>query len=134
MYCRKCGQEMQNDSNFCGHCGTSVIETPQPAFHESNIPVLTLKPIFIPWAAMVSILPIHIFMTIWGGGFFGGPEIEGLALPRDVLFLIDEAYAEFVDTDDYPNTLEYLIKGRRVCIMRTMSKTLGLAGVRRLPA
>lgn len=72
MYCRKCGQEMQNDSNFCGRCGTSVGETPQPAFHKSNIPVLTLKPIFIPWAAMVSILPIHIFMTIWGGGFFGG--------------------------------------------------------------
>ena len=46
------------------------------------------------------------------------------------LILFDEAYAEFVDTDDYPNTIEYLVKGRRICIMRTMSKTLGLAGVR----
>lgn len=46
------------------------------------------------------------------------------------LIVFDEAYAEFVDTGDYPHTLEYVIKGRRVCIIRTMSKTLGLAGVR----
>ena len=72
MYCRKCGLELQNDSNFCGQCGTAISEAPRPTFRESNIPVLTLKPIFVPWAIMLSILPIHIFMTIWGGGFFGG--------------------------------------------------------------
>ena len=72
MYCRKCGLEMQNDSNFCGKCGTPANEVSRPAISESNIPVLTLKPVFVPWAVMLAILPIHIFMTIWGGGFFGG--------------------------------------------------------------
>jgi membrane protein YdbS with pleckstrin-like domain len=72
MYCRKCGREMQNDSSFCPGCGTAVDEPPHPMAQESNIPVLTLKPVFIPWAVMLAVLPLHIFMTLWGGGFFGG--------------------------------------------------------------
>ncbi len=40
MYCRKCGHEMQNDSNFCPGCGTAITETPHPAVQESNIPAL----------------------------------------------------------------------------------------------
>lgn len=72
MYCRNCGREMQNDSSFCPGCGTAVADPLGPTIRESNIPVLALKPVFVPWAVMLSILPLHIFMTIWGGGFFGG--------------------------------------------------------------
>jgi membrane protein YdbS with pleckstrin-like domain len=72
MYCRKCGREMQNDSSFCPDCGAAVGEAPRTVVSESSIPVLALKPVFIPWAVMLAILPLHIFMTFWGGGFFGG--------------------------------------------------------------
>jgi hypothetical protein len=72
MYCRKCGHEMQNDSNFCPGCGAAIGEPPQAAIRESNTPVLSLKPVFVGWAVMMSVLPIQIFMTLWGGGFFGG--------------------------------------------------------------
>lgn len=87
MYCRKCGQEMQNDSNFCANCGSATSEPQHTAVRESNVPVLSLKPVFIPWAATLGILPIHIFMTIWGGGFFGGfsmfaVQAMGLDLPE----------------------------------------------------
>jgi membrane protein YdbS with pleckstrin-like domain len=92
MYCRKCGQEMQNDSNFCGNCGGATGEAPRVAIHESNIPALALKPVFIPWAVMLAILPVHIFMTIWGGGFFGGfsmfaVKAIGLDVPEWSTFL-----------------------------------------------
>jgi len=63
---------MQNDSNFCSGCGTAAGESSVTSVRESNIPVLSLKPVFVPWAVMLAILPLHIFMTIWGGGFFGG--------------------------------------------------------------
>jgi len=72
MYCRKCGQKMQNDSIFCPACGTAVDQSARAVVQESNIPVLSLKPVFIPWAVMLAVLPLQIFMTIWGGGFFGG--------------------------------------------------------------
>ena len=92
MYCRKCGQEMQNDSSFCSACGTAVGESPRTVVQESNIPVLSLKPVFIPWAVMLAILPLHVFMTIWGGGFFGGfsmfaVQALGIKLPPGTTFV-----------------------------------------------
>jgi membrane protein YdbS with pleckstrin-like domain len=77
---------MQYESNFCPECGAATGDAPSATIYESNVPVLTVKPVFIPWAVMLSILPIHIFMTIWGGGFFGGfsmfaVQALGLGLP-----------------------------------------------------
>lgn len=72
MYCRNCGGEMQNEVNFCPDCGTATGTQNQPQIQESDVPVLSLKPVFIPWAVILSIIPIHLFLTIWGGGFFGG--------------------------------------------------------------
>jgi membrane protein YdbS with pleckstrin-like domain len=63
---------MQNEVNFCPDCGTATGKYSQPQVQESNVPVLSLKPVFIPWAVILSIIPIHLFLTIWGGGFFGG--------------------------------------------------------------
>jgi histidinol-phosphate aminotransferase len=52
-------------------------------------------------------------------------------VPDRVLVIFDEAYFEFVDAPDYPDTMAYLREGRRnVLIMRTFSKIFALAGIR----
>jgi len=60
-------------------------------------------------------------------------EVEAFMarLPDDVLAVFDEAYYEFVDSPDYPDTLRYVRAGRKnVLILRTYSKVYGLAGIR----
>ncbi len=53
------------------------------------------------------------------------------AVPEHVLVVFDEAYYEFVESPDYPDTLRYIREGRRnVMVMRTFSKAYGLAGLR----
>ena len=60
-------------------------------------------------------------------------EVEALMkkVPDHVLVAFDEAYYEFVDSPDYPDTLRYIREGRRnVMVMRTYSKIYSLAGIR----
>ena len=52
------------------------------------------------------------------------------SVPADVLIVVDDAYLEFVDAPDYPNSLEYHNNGRLLMTLRTFSKICGLAGVR----
>ncbi len=47
----------------------------------------------------------------------------------DTLVILDEAYWEFVDADDFPKSFRYLKQGN-VLILRTFSKAYGLAGLR----
>ena len=51
-------------------------------------------------------------------------------LPRDVVVVADDAYAEYVVDPEYPRTLEYLKAGRPLVTLRTFSKVYGLAGLR----
>jgi histidinol-phosphate aminotransferase len=53
-------------------------------------------------------------------------------VPGHVLTVLDEAYFEYVDADDYPDGIEEYWKrdGRRVLTLRTFSKMYGLAGLR----
>jgi len=51
-------------------------------------------------------------------------------VPPGVLTALDEAYAEYLDRDDYPSGLDFLRQGRRVAVLRTFSKAYGLAGLR----
>ena len=51
-------------------------------------------------------------------------------VPDDVLVVFDEAYYEYVDRSDYPQTLPYVLAGRNFIITRTFSKIYGLAGLR----
>ena len=52
-------------------------------------------------------------------------------VPDHVLVVFDEAYYEMVESDAYPETLEYVRQGRgNVMVMRTYSKAFGLAGIR----
>jgi len=48
----------------------------------------------------------------------------------DVLIVVDDAYLEFVDDPEYPNSLAYHRGDRLLVTLRTFSKICGLAGVR----
>jgi histidinol-phosphate aminotransferase len=52
-------------------------------------------------------------------------------VPEHVLTVIDQAYFEYIERDDYPDAVErYLKGGHRVAVLRTFSKIYGLAGLR----
>ncbi|MBD3184669.1 histidinol-phosphate transaminase [Candidatus Poribacteria bacterium] len=51
-------------------------------------------------------------------------------VPDHVIVVFDEAYYEYVERDDFPNTVEYVREGRSVVTLRTFSKIYGLAGLR----
>ncbi len=50
-------------------------------------------------------------------------------LPDKVLVVLDEAYDAFIDVDDFPVSLRY-IKRKNVLVLKTFSKSYGLAGLR----
>lgn len=51
-------------------------------------------------------------------------------VPEHVIVCFDEAYIELLDEDAQPDTLRYVREGRNVIVLRTFSKTYGLAGLR----
>jgi len=48
----------------------------------------------------------------------------------DIIVALDEAYIEYVDAGDYPDSLKLLKKYKNLVIMRTFSKAYGLAAFR----
>lgn len=51
-------------------------------------------------------------------------------VPADILILVDEAYFEYVDDPDYPDSLRYHNRRKTLLTTRTFSKLYGLAGLR----
>ena len=52
-------------------------------------------------------------------------------IPENVLVIFDEAYFEYADTDNFPDTIKYIREGREnILVLRTFSKIYGLAGLR----
>ena len=51
-------------------------------------------------------------------------------IPKDILIVIDEAYNEYAEAKDFPNSIEYLNSYNNVIVLRTFSKIYGLAGLR----
>ena len=51
-------------------------------------------------------------------------------IPQEVLVVFDEAYYEYIERSDFPQTLDYIREGRNVITLRTFSKIYGLAGLR----
>ncbi len=49
---------------------------------------------------------------------------------HDTLLIVDEAYFEYVQDAEYPNSLDYHRDGRAILTFRTFSKLYGLAGLR----
>jgi histidinol-phosphate aminotransferase len=52
------------------------------------------------------------------------------SVPDDVLIVSDEAYFEYVNEADFPQTIPLLEKHPNLIILRTFSKIMGLAGLR----
>ncbi|MGI6678376.1 MAG: histidinol-phosphate transaminase [Dehalobacterium sp.] len=52
------------------------------------------------------------------------------AVPENCLVVFDEAYAEFAQKGNFPQTIQFVKDQRNVLIVRTFSKVYGLAGVR----
>lgn len=52
-------------------------------------------------------------------------------VPEKTLIILDEAYCELVDSEDFPDSMAYIREGRpNVMVLRTFSKVYGLAGIR----
>ncbi|MBC7325009.1 MAG: aminotransferase class I/II-fold pyridoxal phosphate-dependent enzyme, partial [Moorella sp. (in: Bacteria)] len=52
-------------------------------------------------------------------------------VPPSILVVLDEAYAEYVTAEHYPDSLAYVRQGRpNVIVLRTFPKIYGLAGLR----
>lgn len=52
------------------------------------------------------------------------------SVPSNVMVVVDEAYHEYMDEPDYPNTVSALRHYPNLIVVRTFSKAHGLAGVR----
>lgn len=66
------------------------------------------------------------------GTMVGQAELDRFmdAVPGHVVVVLDEAYIELLAPEDQPDTLKYVREGRNVIVLRTFSKTYGLAGLR----
>lgn len=66
------------------------------------------------------------------GTYLPAGEIEGLHadLPGNTLLLLDSAYAEYVDREDYESGTALVESADNVVMTRTFSKIFGLAGLR----
>ncbi|RXG63606.1 histidinol-phosphate transaminase, partial [Candidatus Atribacteria bacterium 1244-E10-H5-B2] len=51
-------------------------------------------------------------------------------VPQDVIVVFDEAYYDYVEDKNYPNSPSYVLEGKNVIVLRTFSKIAGIAGVR----
>lgn len=51
-------------------------------------------------------------------------------ISTNVLVVVDEAYIEFAEGKDGPDTLKHVKEGKNVVVLRTFSKFYGLAGLR----
>jgi histidinol-phosphate aminotransferase len=66
------------------------------------------------------------------GTTVGAREVDAFIerLPSEILVVFDEAYFEYVERADYPDSLRYARDGRNVVVLRTFSTAYGLAGIR----
>jgi ribosomal protein L37E len=95
IYCSRCGKKLESDDKFCSGCGIEVSKSVSSSPKLSNYqyssgnfatPKFVLKPRFIPLVTILSVLPLQLFFTLWGAGFFGGfgmfaVQALGLDLP-----------------------------------------------------
>ncbi len=65
----------------------------------------------------------HIITQVEADDFMAG-------IPDHVVVVFDESYYDFVTEPDYADSLAYIKEGRNVLIVRSFSKTAGLANMR----
>lgn len=66
------------------------------------------------------------------GTWIKATELEQFiqAVPENVIVVVDEAYFEYVQVTDYPDTSQWLGRYPNLVVTRTFSKAYGLAGLR----
>lgn len=66
------------------------------------------------------------------GAYYTKSDFEKLlsAVPRELVLIVDEAYFDFADAEDYPNSFNYRKIHPNMLICRTLSKAFGLSGIR----
>lgn len=66
------------------------------------------------------------------GTYIGQVDFEDFMkkVPKHVLVVSDEAYYEYVEASDFPETISYLPHYENLIILRTFSKAYGLAALR----
>ncbi len=66
------------------------------------------------------------------GTYRSAAEVEAFirAVPRDVLVVVDEAYAEYVTAPEWGTMIPVALRDPNVVVLRTFSKIYGLAGLR----
>lgn len=52
------------------------------------------------------------------------------SIPDDILVVFDEAYSEYVESNEYTSGLKYVQAGKNAIVLRTFSKIYGLAALR----
>lgn len=59
-------------------------------------------------------------------------EVEAFMtrVPDSVVVVFDESYRDFVDDPEYPDPVSYVAEGRSVVVLRSFSKSAGLANLR----
>lgn len=66
-----------------------------------------------------------------GTAYGQGEQLKFIeSVPENVLIVIDEAYAEYAERPDYPETLAELKKRNNIMLLKTFSKIYGLASLR----
>ncbi len=65
------------------------------------------------------------------GSYLNQNEVKDFLkdVPKNVIIVFDQAYAEFVEISDYPTMIEFL-NNHNLILLRTFSKFYGLAGLR----
>ncbi|MFN5805608.1 MAG: histidinol-phosphate transaminase [Opitutia bacterium] len=103
--------------------GATPVEVPMPGFRHD---LAAMRAAVTPRTRIV-VLASPNTPT---GGTDSPEEIVALArsLPEDVIFCLDEAYAEYLDRTADLRPL--MAEGRKVVVTRTFSKAYGLAGLR----
>lgn len=66
------------------------------------------------------------------GTYLSAKQLETFLnkIPENVLVVLDEAYAEYAESTDFPGSIKYLKTSKNILILRTFSKFYGLAGLR----
>ena len=66
------------------------------------------------------------------GTIFDQKELDAFLskVPKSAIVIIDEAYGDYVESGDFPKSIEYVKKDMNVIVLRTFSKIYGLAGLR----
>ena len=105
-------------------CGASVVTV---ALRQYRYDLAAMKAAVTPHTKLVFIAnpdnPTGTYVT--------RRELEDFlrGLPLDTIVFLDEAYYEFVEASDYPQTLRY-VADHPVIVTRSFSKAYGLAGLR----